>query len=92
MTIHEIPNIENCTITPRLNGKMQMITANEGWYIRLNDGDEETKDVWATVMILNNNYPWEQVEIRAFESLPEPDEEISDAEALKIITEGVSEE
>ena len=80
MTIHDIPNIEHCKITPRLNGQMQMITTNDGYYIHLNDGHEETENTWATVMILNNDYPWEQVEIRAKEDLPENAEICADTE------------
>lgn len=80
MTVYDIPNIEHCIITPRLNGQMFMITTNEGWFIHLNDGHEETKDYWSTIVILKNNYPWEQVEIRAEADLPEGAEICADVE------------
>ena len=70
MTVYEIPNIEHCTVTPRLNGAMYMITTNEGWYLHLNDGWEETAHDWKTVAILNADYDFSQVEIRAEADLP----------------------
>lgn len=71
MTIYDIPNIEHCEIIPMLNGSMLKIRTNEGWYIHLNDGDEDTANCWKTVVILANDYPWEQIEIRAAADLPE---------------------
>lgn len=71
MTVYEIPNIEHCTVTERLNGTMYMIVANEGWYIHLNDGDETTANDWKGAAILRTDYDFSQVEIRAEADLPE---------------------
>lgn len=69
MTIYEIPNIEHCTVTPI--GGMYRIVAHEGWYIHLNDGIEDTLNVYKGAVILNTGYPFEQVEIIPESELPE---------------------
>lgn len=72
MTIHEIPNIEHCTIEEMGNPLVAYrIRTNEGWYIHLNDGDEETANIYKTVAILFPNYNFEQVQIIAEADLPE---------------------
>ena len=71
MTVYEIPNIEHCTVTERVGGRMFMIVANEGWYIHLNDGDENTMHDWKGAVILQATYDFSQVEIRAEADLPE---------------------
>ena len=70
MTVYEIPNIEHCTITP-MGTFAYKIKSNEGWYIRLNDGDEETANVYKTVVILATGYNFEQVEVVSKSNLPE---------------------
>ena len=71
MTVYEIPNIEHCTVTPMVNGNMFRIITNEGWYIHLNDGNEDTANVWKTAVILQATYDFSIVEIRAAADLPE---------------------
>lgn len=69
MTVYEIPNIEHCTVTPIAN--MFRIIAHEGWYIHLNDGDEETANIWKGAVILLATDDFSMVEIRAEADLPE---------------------
>lgn len=71
MTVYEIPNIEHCDVTERLNGRMYQINTHEGWYIHLNDGIEEFENEWKTVAILQSTYDFSRVEIRAEADLPE---------------------
>jgi hypothetical protein len=71
MTVYDIPNIEHCTVTPKANGAMYLIVANEGWYIHLNDGIEDTENLWKGAVGLSANYDFTQVEIRAEADLPE---------------------
>lgn len=75
MTVYDIPNIEHCTVTERLNGQMFQITTHEGWYIHLNNGIEGGENLWKTVVILRADSDFSIVEIRAFEDLP-PEAEI----------------
>jgi hypothetical protein len=70
MTVYEIPNIEHCTVTP-VGTIGYRITAHDGWYIHLNDGVEDTVNVWKGAVILRTDYNFEQVEIRAEADLPE---------------------
>jgi hypothetical protein len=56
-----------------------LIVAHEGWYIHLNDGDEETANLWKTAVGLMTNYDFSQVEIRAAADLPEGAEICGDA-------------
>lgn len=74
MTVYDIPNIEHCTVIERLNGTVYMITANDGWYIHLNNGVEDTQNVWTTVVILYDDEDFSIVEIRAEADLPENDD------------------
>lgn len=71
MTVYEIPNIEHCTIeeigSPAI---MYRIRSNEGWYIHLNNGVEDTVNVWKTVVALLANDDFSMVEIRAEADLP----------------------
>lgn len=71
MTVYEIPNIEHCTVTERLNGTAFMIVANEGWYIHLNDGVEDTANVWKGAVILFDDYDFTKVIILPEAELPE---------------------
>ena len=76
MTIHEIPNIEHCTITPVGNPAIaHRVHAEEGWYIHLNNGVEDTVNVWKTTVILRVDYDFSTVVIVAEADLP-PDAEI----------------
>lgn len=70
MTVYEIPNIEHCNIEP-IGTLGYRITTHEGWYIHLNDGVEDTANVWKTVVVLLANRDFSQVEIRAEADLPE---------------------
>lgn len=74
MTVYEIPNIEHCNVE-LFSTLGYRITAHEGWYIHLNNGVEDTQNVWKTVVILWNNYDFSTVEIRSEADLP-PDAEI----------------
>ena len=70
MTVYEISNIEHCTVTPVGNIGYRII-ANEGWSIHLNDGDEETLNLWKGAVVLLADYDFSQVEIREVAELPE---------------------
>ena len=72
MTVYEIPNIEHCTVTPVGNPAIAYrINSHEGWYIHLNDGIEDTANIWKGAVILSTGYNFSQVEIRAEADLPE---------------------
>ena len=71
MTVYDIPNIEHCTVTPKANGAMYLIQSHDGWYIHLNDGVEDTENIWKTSVGLSANYNFAQVEISAEADLPE---------------------
>ena len=75
MTIYEVENIEHCTVTSVSNGTLYTIVAHEGWYMHLNDGDEETANIWKGAMILRADDDDSQLEIRAEADLP-PDADI----------------
>lgn len=82
MTIYEIPNIEHCTVEPIGNPPViYRVIAHEGWYIHLNDGIEDTANIYKSAVALNATYPFEQVEIIPESELPE------DAEILGGSTE-----
>lgn len=70
MTVYEIPNIEHCTVR-EVGTIAYRINSNEGWYIHLNDGDEETANIYKTAVVLILPYNFEQVEIIAEADLPE---------------------
>jgi hypothetical protein len=70
MTVYEIPNIEHCDVTMPTS-RRYLIRAHEGWYIHLNDGDEETANIWKGAVGLMTDYDFSQVEIRAEADLPE---------------------
>lgn len=70
MTIHEIPNIEHCTIE-EMGSIAYRVRTNEGWYIHLNNGVEDTVNVYKTVVILILPYDFSTVEIIAEADLPE---------------------
>ncbi len=72
MNVYEIPNIENCTVEPIGNPVVSYrIIANDGWYIHLNDGDEETANIWKGAVALLVTTDFSMVEIRAKKELPE---------------------
>ena len=72
MTIYDIPNIEYCTVTPVGNPPVIFrVTSQDGWYIHLNDGDEERTNVYKTAVALIATYPFEQVQIIPESELPE---------------------
>lgn len=75
MTVYDIPNIEQCTVTPMASGRMFRIESHEGWYIHLNNGDEQNENIWKTAVALLATYDFSIVEIRPFAELP-PDAEI----------------
>ena len=64
MTVYEIPNIEHCTIRP-VGNVAYRINSNDGWYIHLNDGIEDTANIYKTAVILSTDYDFSQVEIIA---------------------------
>ena len=74
MTIFEVPNIDHCTVTPLSNSAMYYIVSHEGWYMHLNDGDEETANIWKGAMILRADYDYSQLEIRSKADLPSDEE------------------
>jgi hypothetical protein len=81
MTVYEIPNIEHCTVEEIGNpAVMYRITANEGWYIHLNNGIEDTANVWKTVVAINARIDMSIVQIVPESELPE------DAEILGTVT------
>ena len=72
MTIYEIPNIEHCTVEPIGNPPVIFrVIANEGWYIHLNDGIEDTANVYKGAVALNATYDFTKVEIISESELPE---------------------
>ena len=72
MTVNEIPNINHCTIEEIGNPAfMYRIIANEGWYIHLNDGIEDTANVYKGAVVLNTAYDFSKVEIVPESELPE---------------------
>lgn len=74
MTVYEIPNIEHCDVIPLMSGDTIIayrIYSHEGWYIHLNDGVEDTENIWKSAVVLRSAYNFEQVEIRAEADLPE---------------------
>lgn len=72
MTINEIPNIEHCTVVPVGNPAIAYrVTADEGWYIHLHNGVEDTVNIWKGAVILILPYDFSIVEIRAEAVLPE---------------------
>ena len=79
MTVYEIPNIEHCTVRALGNPIIgYRIKSNEGWYIHLNDGDEEAENVWKTSVALSADFDFSIVQIVAESDLPEGAEIYSD--------------
>lgn len=78
MTVYEIPNIEHCTVEPMVGGLMFRITAHEGWYIHLNDGPEDTANVYKGAVILRADRDFSTVEIVPESELPEDAEILGD--------------
>lgn len=82
MTVYDIPNIEHCNIEVIGNSASPSgyrITTHEGWYIHLNDGVEDTANIWKGAVALSARYDYSQVEIRAEADLPEGAEICGDA-------------
>ena len=73
MTVYDIPNIEHCNIEE--GNLWYRVTSHEGWYINLNNGDEETANLWKGAVVLLKSMDFSIVEIRAEADLP-PDAEI----------------
>ena len=72
MTVYEVPNIKHCTVKPLGDPVLvYRITSNEGWYIHLNDGDEEREIAWKTSVALSVSYDFSLVQIVAEADLPE---------------------
>lgn len=72
MTVYEIPNINHCTVEEIGNPVfMYRITSNEGWYIHLNDGIEDTANLYKGAVVLNTAYDFTKVEIIPETELPE---------------------
>ena len=72
MTVYEVPNIEHCTVRPLGNPVVvYRIKSNEGWYIHLNDGDEEAANAWKTSVALSADFDFSIVQIVAEADLPE---------------------
>ena len=77
MTAEEIQAIlgKNVTVTPRINGAMFMIVANDGYWIFIKEnvldfGDYQKK-LYKKTVILNADYDWESVEVTAEADLPD---------------------
>lgn len=85
MTVYEIPNIEHCDVTPVASGRMFRITAHEGWYIHLNDGIEDTANIYKGAVALRAEYPFEQVEIIPASELPEGAEILGDEPETEVM-------
>lgn len=72
MTVYEIPNIEHCTVEEIGNPAIAYrVTADTGWYIHLNNGIEDTANIWKGAVVLNANMDMSIVEIVAEADLPE---------------------
>lgn len=74
MTVYEIPNINNCTVTPVMSGETVLgyrIVSNEGWYIHVNNGVEGNENLYKTAVLLTANYDFSLVEIVPESELPE---------------------
>lgn len=82
MTVYEIPNIENCTVTPMVNGNMFRIITNDGWVIKL---PYYAENEYSTAVILRATDDFSVVEILPISSL-EGDYVINgDTEAPEIV-------
>lgn len=75
MTIYDVPNIEHCYVRPLGDPVIgYRIEAHEGWYIHINNGIEETKNWWKTVIGVRTDFDFSLIDIRAEADLP-PDAE-----------------
>ena len=74
MTVYEIPNIEYCTVTPKANGGIFLIVANEGWVIKL---PEYAENEYSTAVGLSATRDFSTVQILPISSL-EGDYEINE--------------
>lgn len=78
MTVFEVPNIEHCTIYAIGNpAVMYRVTAGDGWWLYLNDGDEANANLYQKVKVLRADRDWSQLEVVAEADLP-PDAELAD--------------
>lgn len=68
MTVYEIPNIENCTVTEMGGGRLFRIITNEGWVIKLPSYEENE---YSTAVGLLATYDFSTVQILPVSSLPE---------------------
>lgn len=72
MTIYEVPNIEHCRVEEIGDPVFfYRLFANDGWYIHLNDGDEETANLWKTVTGIGVNQDLTIIQIVPESELPE---------------------
>lgn len=72
MTVYEIPHIEHCSVEPIGSpAVMYRIISNDGWYIHLNNGIEDTENVWKGAVALLPATDFSMVEICAEADLPE---------------------
>ena len=72
MTVFDVPNIEHVTVTPVGDpAVMYRLTAHTGWWLHLNDGDEETANLYKRAMALRADRDWSQLQVVADADLPE---------------------
>lgn len=69
-------DLEHVTVTPRLDGKMYMIEADEGFCILIPGNITENSDgsvsiLYKRVVILNASHNWDEVQILSISDLPE---------------------
>lgn len=71
MTVYEIPNIENCTVTPVSNNGIVLgyrIITNSGWVISLPQYEENN---YSTAVILLASFDFSTVQILPISELPD---------------------
>ena len=66
MTVYEIPNIENCTVTVVANGLGYKIKTNDGWVIHL---PTYAENEYSTVIALLATFDFSTVQILPISSL-----------------------
>ena len=69
MSIYEVPNIQHCDIEE--GNLWYRIISHDGWYIHLNNGVEDTENVWKTAVVLLKTTDFSILQIVAEEDLPE---------------------
>lgn len=67
-----VPNIEHCNVRTVGNPPIvYVITTHEGYYIRKNDGDEATANIWKTTTSIRNDENPNILQIVPESELPE---------------------